>query len=340
MARYLIIGAGAIGAGLAAQFELNGIPYRLFGRGEQIRHIQAHGIEYVRPEGTHRLMLQTGTASDELELMQDDRLVFATKTQDLEAACRDWAWRPVQGDGPARCASDLPVLTPQNGLAAERIALRWFGHVIGASINTPARYTRLGEIVVGGYPEPGLIVTGRFPAGADPVAEGIAADLERAGYLAESRPDIMRWKAAKLLNSVRNNALDLFDGPPGRLQGFSQRLLQEALAVLAAMGLEPARPQERRHSVAHWGIAPGCGIEPGQQSTWQSLARGSSHEVDFLNGEVVLLGRLHGVPTPFNAAIQQAVGRLARRGQLSQDGLLGHVDDLWRSAEDLAGRLC
>jgi 2-dehydropantoate 2-reductase len=336
MNRYIIIGAGAIGAGLAAQFELHGIPYLLCGRGEQIRHIEAHGIEYVRPGGTHRLRLQTCAAIEQVALGQDDRLLFATKTQDLEAACRDWAWRPVQGAGPARCASDLPVLTPQNGLAAERIALRYFGRVHGASINTPARFTRLGEIVVGGYPEPGLVVVGRFPAGADPVADAIASDLERAGYLAESQPDILRWKAAKLLNSVRNNALDLFGGSPARLQAYSQRMLQEALAVFAAMGLEPARPQERRHSVAHWGIAPGSGIEPGQQSTWQSLVRGSSHELDFLNGEVVLLGRLHGVPTPFNAAVQQAAGRLAQPGRLPPDGLLADVEELWQLAGELA----
>lgn len=338
MNRYIIIGAGAIGAGLAAQFELNGIPYLLCGRGEQIRHIAAHGIDYVRPSGVQKLRLQTCGAIEEMALNQHDRLVFATKTQDLEAACRDWAWRPVRGDGPVRCASELPVLTPQNGLAAERIALRWFERVHGASISTPARYTRLGEIVVGGYPEPGLIVVGRFPASADPVADEIAADLARAGYLAEAQPDIMRWKAAKLLNSVRNNAIELFDGSTERLQAFSQGMVREALAVLAAMGVEPARQQERRHSVAHWGIAPGCGIEPGQQSTWQSLARGSSLEVDFLNGEVVLLGRLHGVPTPFNAAIQQTIGRLAQPGRKAQDRPLGHVDLLWRSVQDFTAR--
>ncbi len=36
------------------------------------------------------------------------------------------------------------------------------------------------------------------------------------------------------------------------------------------------------------------GRRPGG-STWQSLARGSTVEVDYLNGEIVLLGRLHGV---------------------------------------------
>jgi hypothetical protein len=126
------------------------------------------------------------------------------------------------------------VLTPQNGMAAERIALRGFERVYGASINTPARYTRLGEIVVGGHPEPGLRVVGRFPASAD-----------------------------------------LFDGPPERLQAFSQRMLQETLAVLAAMG-----------------------VEPGQQSTWQSLAQ---------------------------------------PGRIAPGGLLGHVDELWQTASRLAG---
>jgi 2-dehydropantoate 2-reductase len=44
-------------------------------------------------------------------------------------------------------------------------------------------------------------------------------------------------------------------------------------------------------------------------STEQSLARGTgSVETDYLNGEVVLLGRLHGVPVPVNAALCE-VGR-------------------------------
>lgn len=338
MKRYLIIGAGAIGASLAAQFELNGIPYLLCGRGEQIRHIQAHGIRYVRPEGTRSLRLQACADRSELVLTQDDVLVFTTKTQDLELACRDWAWLPVSGSGPARTASELPVLTPQNGLAAERIALRWFGQVYGASINTPARYTELGQIVVGGYPEPGLVVVGRYPQGEDELAAGIAADLCRAGYLAESRPDILRWKAAKLINSVRNNALDLFEGPSDRLQAYAAALAQEAIVVLDAMGIAPARAQERRQSVSHWGIAPGCGIEPGQQSTWQSVARGASHEVDFLNGEIVLLGRLHGIATPFNQAIQQAVGQLCQAGRSAQGVCQGQIDQLLSAARELAAR--
>lgn len=330
MSRYILIGAGAIGASLAAQFELHHVPYVLFGRGAQIRHILAQGIDYVRPEGTYPLRLQACAEQRELVLTPDDVLVFTTKTQDLEAACQSWAWQPVSASAQAQTASMLPVVTVQNGLAAERIALRWFAQVYGVSINTPARYTQVGQIVVGGYPEPGLAVVGAYPQGLGRHAERIAADWRTAGYLAEAQPDILRWKAAKLVSSVRN-ALDLFAGSPARLHEFGARLAQEVMQVMAAMGVVPARSQERQLRVGHWGVAPHCGIEPGQQSTWQSLARGVPHEVDFLNGEVVLLGRLHGVATPYNQAIQRVVGQLGRPSALSEDGCLGQVEALFEA---------
>lgn len=334
MSRYVIIGAGAIGASLAAQLEVNGIPYALVGRGEQIRHIQAQGIEYIRPEGTQIICLNAYSAIGELTLTQEDILVMTTKTQDLEAACKAWAWQPVLGEGKKRTASELPVLTLQNGMAAERIALRWFSQVYGASINTPARFTQVGQIVVGGHPEVGLVVVGRYPCGEGRHATSIATDLCRAGYLAEAHADIMRWKAAKLAGNVRN-ALDVFEGPKERIQAFDAQLAREVSIVLAALGIKPANADERQHSIAHWGLAPNCGIVPGQQSTWQSIARGVSNEVDFLNGEIVLLGRLHGIATPFNEAIQAAIGQLTQANVTPKSGHLGHIDDLWVAAGEI-----
>ena len=37
-------------------------------------------------------------------------------------------------------------------------------------------------------------------------------------------------------------------------------------------------------------------------------------EVDYLNGEIELLGALHGVPTPFNSAIRREAVRAATAG--------------------------
>ena len=57
------------------------------------------------------------------------------------------------------------------------------------------------------------------------------------------------------------------------------------------------------------------GAAPAGGSTWQSVTRGTrSTEVDYLAGEVVLLGRLHGVPTPACELVQQVTTELARRG--------------------------
>ncbi len=48
-------------------------------------------------------------------------------------------------------------------------------------------------------------------------------------------------------------------------------------------------------------------------SSWQSLERGTGNiEADYLNGEIVLLGRMHGIPTPVNALLQELANRLAR----------------------------
>ena len=49
-------------------------------------------------------------------------------------------------------------------------------------------------------------------------------------------------------------------------------------------------------------------------SAAQCSGSGSS-ETDYLNGEVILLGRLHGVPTPANEVLQLYVDRMAKERQ-------------------------
>jgi hypothetical protein len=59
----------------------------------------------------------------------------------------------------------------------------------------------------------------------------------------------------------------------------------------------------------------------GRLSTYQSFARGTSSEVDHLNGEVVLLARRHGLEAPANAAVQRLLGRPAPDGDLPAPAL-------------------
>ena len=38
-------------------------------------------------------------------------------------------------------------------------------------------------------------------------------------------------------------------------------------------------------------------------------------EVDYLNGEIILLGRLYGVPTPLNAVLRRVATAIAAKGE-------------------------
>ncbi|NTJ44585.1 ketopantoate reductase family protein [Agrobacterium larrymoorei] len=315
MTRYVIIGAGAVGASLAAQFALSGIDYVLVGRGAHTKHIKEHGLTFRRPDGTRQVELSIFDLSEPPALRQGDILLLTVKSQDAASALAFWSWQAVTEATLA--ASSLPVVTFQNGLATEAFALRTFARVYGASIMTPARFTETGKIAVAGDPYVGIVTIGRFPEGRDDVSDKIAADLNNAGYIAETTADIRRWKAAKLLHNVRN-VLELFEGDAHLRDKISASLVEEAGRALSAAGYDVASPSERSIDISKWRVAPDSGISAGQQSTWQSFVRGASSEVDFLNGEVVLLGRLHGVPTPYNAAVQILAGQLALKGAFTE----------------------
>jgi len=328
MTRYVIVGAGAVGASLAAQFELSGIEYVLVGRGAQIEHVRKHGLSYQRPSGTQQVQLNAFDLAAPPELEPDDILLLTVKSQDAAGALAFWSWRSV-GNSTKTAAESLPVVTFQNGLATEATALRTFARVYAASILTPARFTEMGKVVVAGDPQVGVVTVGPFPKGHDDTSGQIASDLIHAGYLAETSSDIRRWKAAKLLHNVRN-VLELFDGEADTRAAIAEALVDEARRALEAAGYKLASPSERKEDISNWRVAPNSGIEPGQQSTWQSFKRGASSEVDYLNGEIVLLGRLHGVRTPYNEAVQKLAGQLAHRGSFSSalplDDILSQVD--------------
>jgi 2-dehydropantoate 2-reductase len=92
-------------------------------------------------------------------------------------------------------------------------------------------------------------------------------------------------------------------------------LTAEAEHAFAAAGVDPvSEPEDAARRGDHLRLEPVAGVVRGGGSTWQSLARGSGVETDYLNGEIALLGRLYGVATPANARIQALVTAMAARG--------------------------
>lgn len=305
---YVIFGAGAVGTSLAAQFTEAGIDTLLVARGAQLDHLRQHGLLYQRPQGSSRIALPV-TDLETLRLKQDDVLILAVKGQDIEDLTTRLSVLPVEGGG---LAADLPLVTLQNGIEAERIAARRFSRLYAAVVRVPAIYTQTGKVRVLAEPQFAAILIGRFPAGRDAVSARLVADLSRANALVEERADIRRWKAEKLAYNVRN-VVELFSGSPQEIARAGDALAAEAIAILTAAGLEPGRPDERSVSYDGWKISRDPD-DPGGQSTWQSFTRGARSEVDFLNGEIVLQARLLGIKAPWNRAAQTLAAELAAKG--------------------------
>ena len=85
---------------------------------------------------------------------------------------------------------------------------------------------------------------------------------------------------------------------PGEAVGLEPEWVQPGLAVQPRKAVACSAVQ----SAARFGCAAwiGCWRDGSETSSYQSVERGAdSIETDFLNGEIVLLGRLHGVSTGF-----------------------------------------
>ncbi|GAA2913049.1 2-dehydropantoate 2-reductase N-terminal domain-containing protein [Streptosporangium fragile] len=311
--RYIIIGAGAVGGAIGGRLAEAGHEVVLVARGRHHEALRDGGLRLGTPDGTLTLAIPAVDRPEALELRPGDVLVLAVKTQDSSALLESWAGRPVAGGGTA--AELLPLVCAQNGVENERLALRRFRHVYGMCVWLPATHLEPGMIAAPGAPLTGILHIGRYPSGTDGTAERISADLEKAAFLAPVVPDVMRWKYAKLLSNL-SNALEAVCGPVREEEalGLRRRAVAEGETVLAAAGIAYASREEQAEVRGdRVRLLPVGGVERGGGSSWQSLARATgSIESDYLNGEIALLGRLHGVATPVNTTLQRVANAFAR----------------------------
>jgi 2-dehydropantoate 2-reductase len=306
------LGAGAVGGTIGGRLFQGGHDVVLVARGAHLDALRAEGLLLATPAGQFRLPVPAVAAVAELDLRDGDVFVLAVKTQDTATVLADLAGLSV-GGGPA--AGSLPVVCAQNGVASERMALRRFRRVYGACVRVPASHLEPGTIESQGAPMSGLLHLGRYPSGTDAMAEHIGQDLARCRFLAPVSADVMRWKYGKLLANLDNAVQALCGQDAGdEATDLGRRAAVEGAAVLDAAGIGYA---SRAEAAAVRGdqvrARPVNGSRRNGDSSWQSLARGTgSIEADFLNGEIVLLGREHGVPTPVNEVLQRLANQAAR----------------------------
>jgi len=308
--RYVIYGAGGVGCIIGAKLFMAGFDVILIARGGHLAAIQRDGLQFKHPnpETTERLRITAVGHPGEIDFRADDVVLLTMKSQDTGAALD--ALRSAAGD-------QIAVVCVQNGVENERLALRRFANVYGMLVILPANFRDPGAVDTTSWPISGLLEIGRYPRGTDATAEAIAADMTKAGFISSPDANIMRVKYTKLRENLIN-ALHALLPPEADSSDILQMLRDEATACFEASDIEFAETAEMMGRAAGMSASVG-GVGSGGwrgSSTWQGIVRGSSStETDYLNGEVVLLGRKHGIPTPANEIMTLYVERMAREKQ-------------------------
>ena len=304
--RYIIYGAGAVGSVIGGRLVQAGLDAILITRGDHLTILQSQGLTLKAPGETLEIPIHAVGHPSEIQFSEEDILLFTMKSQDSEAAQRTLY---------SLTGADLPVVCAQNGVINERLAARRFRKVYGMVVRLPSSFVEPGIVTNEAAPHAGVLDVGCYPLGIDPLASQMAADFEASGFSSRVDPNIMRWKYAKLLFNLKNVFSAIF-APEEPLEDLSRAIREEALACYKAAGIEFATSEEmQERSLPYFKRTEIKGSPRPGSSTWQSLARGhKSVETDYLNGEIVLLGKLHGVPTPFNRAMQQMIHQMVNEG--------------------------
>ena len=317
--RFVVYGAGGIGGVLGGLLHRSGHSVVLIARGAHYEAVARDGLRLETPTSAETLAVPVVDHPARLELGDDDVVLLAMKSHDTVAAL-------------AALPPGIPIVCVQNGVANEREALRRFADVYGVCVMCPTNFLSPGVVQAYSSPTPGILDLGRYPSGVDALETAVSGAFRAAGFESEPRPDIMRWKYGKLLMNL-GNAIEALCGPRARAGTLASLTRSEGEAVLQAAGIDFVSDDEdaaRRGDLLS--MHPIAGERRGGGSTWQSLQRGTgSIETDYLNGEIVLLGRLHGVPTPVNALLQRLANRAARDawppGSMTEEDVLAQRAD-------------
>src|SRR2546421_5671703 len=324
-----VYGAGAIGSLIGARLHEAGASVQLVGRQHHVDAIRANGLLVKGQDETRRVRLPAATTfSDDADI-----ILLTVKSQDVTSACREIAG----------LRSQATVVTMQNGVRSDREAAEILGRgrIVGCVLNISATFLEPG--VVEQNTRELLQVGAPFPESAARVDSVLA--LLRPVVKTEFVPDVARARWTKLMANLNNAIMAITGLPIGTalrhpgLARLSIATIREGVktAQLGGFGLDQSRrartfrlmstlPMSLSYLIFGKRLAgnfpPDSTYCP---STLQSLKRGSSSELDYLNGEIVTLGERIGRPTPYNAGLlEQGRAVFATGRNLSPEELLQH----------------
>jgi 2-dehydropantoate 2-reductase len=323
--RFLVMGCGGIGGIVAAHLFETGRDVACVTTNRAIHEaICARGFQ-LRGDGGARNV--RGSALTEVPAGPFDFVLLATQPPQVEEAAR-MALPALAENGRMVCL--------QNGLCEPLVgaiagASRTFGAVVGwgAAMPEPGLYDRTAS---GGF------TLGLMDGQIDPRLDELGCALEPIGPC-EITKNLAGKRWSKLAINCAISSLGTIGGD--RLGALLQHrfvrrmaleLMTEAVQVARKEGVRLEKvsgtidldwialgAEERKmsgspsllakHSLL---LAVGFRFRRMRSSMLSAIERGRTPAVDFLNGEIARRGARHGVPTPMNARVRDAVWAIAR----------------------------
>jgi 2-dehydropantoate 2-reductase len=316
--RIAVIGAGAIGSVVGGLLARAGEDVTVIGRRPHVDAVNRNGLRIDGVVGTMQVRVR---AVERLDFVPDLALL-TMKTQSVAAAAREI--RPF--------VAGVPVVTMQNGVRSDELVADVLGKedVLSCVVVLGATFLEPGSVT---YTTQGVLVLGAPFGSIDERTRSVAATLNKA-IPTHLSANIAGAHWTKLIVN-ENNALPAVTGlsiqevnQRPALRELSVLLMKEAAATIAAAGIKlaslPGLPKTALRTMLSLPtpvasrllklLSRSLGKAPALGSTLQSVRRGETTEIDYLNGEIVVLGKRIGRPTPYNAAVVKLVHQVEATG--------------------------
>ena len=321
--RSCVVGAGAIGALLAAALARAGHRVSVLARGRTLAAIREHGIRIVADDACAG-GVRVQADDDPARLGVQDVVIVALKAQAVPSLAE--SLRPMIGpdtlvvsatnglpwwfaQGLAALAQDEPLqaVDPNGCVSAVLPAERAIGcvvHLSSASIEPGVVKRGRGN----------RLIVGAAHAGHADAARAIAAALARGGFDVSESSDIRNEIWAKLWGNMNMNPLSALTGSTAdRLlddpltHALVLRMMEEADAIGRRLGLSTGMSAPQRVAVTRE-------LGAFKTSMLQDFEAGRPLEIEPILGVFPELGRRLDVPTPFCDAV---LGLLRQRAATS-----------------------
>lgn len=327
--RFIVHGAGAVGSLVGGYLADAGHDVVLIGRGKFIDCINKNGLVIKTVNGDKKITkIHTVTSPSEIKYQEGD-VVFLTVKSDQTDECI----HQLRETFP----EDTPVFCLQNGVRNEEVAAGRFMHTYGAMAGFSVSSFDPGEVIHTSITHTvnNRIALGNYPHGYDDLVLNVADCLIDAGFVATTHESIMAVKWMKLLHNLNNASSAIVDvwlqlgTTDPEMCRFMADVIEEGMTVLNIAGIPLHDPDNPYDMKAHIAELRNKKADPAAMeralnipfelrtypSTWMDLykKRGLT-EAGYFNGEIMLLGEKHNVPTPFNSTLLKIVDAMATDG--------------------------